>query len=76
MVPFASIAAIAWIAVQWLCDVLVLLVVGALLAETSPAPLSSGGGGGGAHHSRSAGKRCESDVQVRCDYSRHKRFRF
>lgn len=53
MVALASVAAIAWVAVQWSLSVLVLLVLGALLTETSP------GADPTAVANYSAGKRCE-----------------
>ncbi|CAM9234424.1 unnamed protein product [Pylaiella littoralis] len=62
MVPLVSMAAVVWFVVQWTCSILVLLIVGALLAETSPPSSSVAGavndsreGGGDAQHS--AGKR-------------------
>lgn len=75
MVPLVSMAAVVWFVVQWTCSILVLLIVGALLAETSPPSSSVAGavndsreGGGGAQHS--AGKRCDNDVLVRRDFRR------
>lgn len=52
MAGLASFAAVTWVAVQWSFNVLVLLVLGALLAETSP------GADPTAVANYSAGKRC------------------
>lgn len=67
MVGLASLAAIARVAVQWSCSVLVLLVVGAFLAEASP-PSASGARAvnspveDDSQHNSSAGKRCDLSV--------------
>ncbi|CAN0084047.1 unnamed protein product [Ectocarpus sp. 6 AP-2014] len=50
--------AIIWVALQWLCSVLVLVLVSAVLAETSPAgPGTAAAAGGGTPPRFSAGKR-------------------
>lgn len=52
MAGLASFKAVVWVAVQWSFSVLVLLVLGALLAETSPGADPTAV----AHYS--VGKRC------------------
>lgn len=37
MVALASMSGVVWGILHWLCDVMVLLLVGAFLAETSPS---------------------------------------
>lgn len=63
MVGLASLAAVARVVVQWFCSVLVLLLVGALLAEASPKSASearpANGGAVADSQNSSAGKRCE-----------------
>jgi len=56
MVGLASLAAIARVVAQWFCSVLLLLLVGALLAEASPQSTSGAGAANGAQNSD--GKRC------------------
>lgn len=58
--------AIIWVALQWLCSVLVLVLVSAVLAETSPAGpgAAAAAAGGGTPPRFSPGKRCAPDPPV------------
>lgn len=73
MVGLASLAAIARVVVQWSCRVLVLLLVGALLAEASPQSASgarpANDGAAGDSQNSSAGKRCDLPCVVCAAYA-------